>query len=255
MPGRQGHHGRVPGPPPGHAGRGQHGDDPDGGDQGGVDIEVAEDAGVGDSLAGHQAGRDAGNEPHQDRILEKGIRCEKRKGPVAQAPVAEQLREVRIAGRVELRRRLPAVHPAVVLDGDGSEGGEHGQDDQHAFHREEAGRDHPRGRPLAQGPADELGEVPQEPVAAARHHQARELSIGRRLCLLHGLELTGGSPARGSAHAAHLLMHEHVDVLPFLVQQLAVELWLLGHSGSGAGKAGIAAGTEVGERSPGVCGA
>jgi hypothetical protein len=203
--GRQGHHGCVPGPPPGHAGSGEHGDDPDGGDQGRVNIEVAEDPGVRDSLAGHQAGRDAGDQAHQDRILEEGTRGEERKSPVAQAPVAEQLREIRIAGRVELRRRLPAVHPAVVLDGDGSEGGEHGQDDQHAFHCEEAGRDHARRRPLAQGPADELGEVPQEPVAAARHHQARELSIGRWLCLLHGLELTGGSllkrrePARSRA--------------------------------------------------------
>jgi hypothetical protein len=30
----------------------------------------------------------------------------------------------------------------------------------------------------------------------------------------------------GSAQAAHLLMHEHVDILAFLVEQLTVELEL-----------------------------
>ena len=114
--GGEGHHGRIPGPPPGHPGRGQHRDDPDGRDQGGIDVEVAQDPGVVDALAGDKPGGGTGDEPHQDRIFEEASLAEEREGAIAQAAVPEEFREVGVAGGVELAGGFPAVGPAVALE-------------------------------------------------------------------------------------------------------------------------------------------
>lgn len=190
---RQGNHGCIPGPTGGHPRGCQHHEDPHGGDQRGVDVEIAEDPGITDALAGNHQGSDTGNQTCQYRVLEGGTWREERKDAVTHAPIPEQLREVGVTRGIELSGRFPAVDAAMVLDEDAGQGRHDREDDEYAFHRKEAGGHDAGGGPGAHRATDQFREVPQQEVASARNDQTRPFRPRRRLDLLHVFELTAGA--------------------------------------------------------------